>query len=130
YYCTGTDLSNLNTLTGSGINSLRIWGACAVTGALNQLPTNFTFGGFNRLHDTITTSSTTANIIPVASGDTISNLGISSSVTKTAGDSINAHNVVNVTLSDLYLANFWNGIHLNGVGSPAATCPNASQPCS
>lgn len=130
YVCTGTDLTALNALITSGIHALTISGACGVTTALTQLPANFTLRGSNALNDSISTSSATANVITVSTGDTVSDLGITSSVTRTAGDFIFASGVVNVTLDRLILQNIYNGIELQGVGSPAGICPINVSPCS
>lgn len=131
YACTGTDTSALNTLIASGIKSLTLIGACGVT-TLTTLPANFTLQGTNWLNDSISTSSATGNVVTMnaAGGDQIKNLTFTASTTRTGGDYIYATGG-NVTVENILMYGFYNGLHITAVGSPGTACPSpfSSSPC-
>ena len=132
YACNGTsDTSSINTLTASGIHYLRLSGTtCAVT-TLATLPANFRLDGDTQAGTCITTSSTTGNVITMntGGGDMVTNLCISSSVNRTSGAHIYATGG-SVTIQNVLLYGFYNGIELNGVGSPGTSCPSPyNGPC-
>jgi hypothetical protein len=129
YLCTGADTSSITALLSSGIHALTLIGACGVTATLSP-PAGFTLEGQNPLNDSISTNQATGNVVAMASGDAVRSLGFTSSVTRTAGAFLYAAGVVNISLNHLVMSNFWNGINLHGVGSPAGTCPVTSDPCS
>jgi len=115
YNCTGSDTSALNTLIASGIHALTISGSCGVT-TLNQLPQNFTLKGSNWSNDCISTSATTGTVIQASSGDVISDICFTSSVTRTANAMVRigatvAAPAVNVALHHVYMhGTIFNGI--------------------
>ena len=129
--CNGStnDTTAINTAIASGIKKLIVVGTCNVT-TLTQLPVNFTLEGQNKLDSVIQTTATTGDVITLNNGSTIRELSLLSSVGRTAGSFILASQVVNVTLDNLVLRNFFDGIHLHGVGSPGGVCPQSVDPCS
>lgn len=130
------DTTAINNAIASGIMHIIIpnnaQNSCLVT-TLNQLPVNFTLEGQNKAGGNagacLSTTAATGNVVTLNSGDSIEDLCISSQSSRTSGALIYANLVGNLTLRNLTLSNFFNGIELNGVGSPAASCPLGGEPC-
>lgn len=123
--CNGStdDTSAINTAIASGIAAVTIPAVCNVT-TLNTLPKNFTLHGLNQVGSCLQTTSATGNVLTMnaAGGDTVKDLCFQTTVTRTSGDFIYATGG-SVTINNLLMYGFYNGLELNGVGSPGTTCP-------
>lgn len=125
------DISNINTIFAiSGVQALMLRGTCLVNTQTN-IPVNFDLSGDAMNGATVTTSSATANLFVLQNGSSVHDLTFTSSVTRTAGAYLYVFKAVNNTINRVVMFNVWDGLYVEGSGSPGGICPNLStSPCS